>query len=609
MAGLEIGIGGDASGFEREINTVESQLRTLERRREARVRIGADVGDLDRRITQTNSNLTRLRTSLNSTASASQNLTRQTANGSNTLTQFSRIAQDAPFGIMGIGNNLTATAEAFGQLTVSSGGAGNALRAVGQSLTGVGGILLAVSLVTTALTFMSQQGLTVGDVFNKITGRFDETKKALSDINKEVAKSAGSEIAGLKALTEVAKDNNLSMEKRLLAVKKLQDEYPAYFGNLTKEQILNGNVRTAVDEVSKALIARARATAIAGKLGELAAKRLELEEKREKAVLDIKEKQLKIAKQIASGGGGFVPKVGGGTASIGDEAKVALRTAEQAYRDIRDEIADLDAVSKKYSDREAQATKDSILLLKDKEKAIKATKPKEFQPKNLQPVSVLDPTTDIVPIFGLLTDKVDQFGNKMRELPATISTSMGEIRVAFDTSGQGALLALEKFNEDASALISGSIANTFAGIGEAIGGALSSGGNVIDAVGKTILASIGSMLQDLGKATIAYGVGLIAIKAAIKNPYTAIAAGVAMVAIGSVMSKAVTKSSSTALGGSGGSASTGASYSSPSSTTYGSTSSGGGSGTVVFQISGQSLIGVLSNTLDKNSKLGGALRL
>jgi len=189
MAGLQVQIGSDTSDFERGISDVEKQLQTLERRREARVRIGADVGDLDRRITQTTANLTRLRSALNQTSTSAQNFNRQTANGSNTLTQFSRIAQDAPFGIMGIGNNLTATAEAFANLSRNAGGARAALSAVGQSLLGGGGILLAISLVTTGLTIMSQKGLTVSDVFAKLTGTFDENRAAMQKMNAEVAKN------------------------------------------------------------------------------------------------------------------------------------------------------------------------------------------------------------------------------------------------------------------------------------------------------------------------------------------------------------------------------------------------------------------------------------
>jgi hypothetical protein len=68
------------------------------------------------------------------------------------------------------------------------------------------------------------------------------------------------------------------MEKRLSAVKKLQDEYPSYFGNLDKEKILNGDVATAVNGVKTAIIERAKATAIASKINAVAAEKFVEEE-------------------------------------------------------------------------------------------------------------------------------------------------------------------------------------------------------------------------------------------------------------------------------------------------------------------------------------------
>ena len=154
---LEVEIGADVSGLEQGISQAERQLRTLESRRDARVRIGADTADLDRRIAGVNTRLNELRTSAQGAQTAMRGMNGQVGNGSNALMQFSRIAQDAPFGIIGIGNNLTATAEAFGHLRNQTGSAGGALRAMASSLMGTGGILLGVSLLTTGFTLLAQR--------------------------------------------------------------------------------------------------------------------------------------------------------------------------------------------------------------------------------------------------------------------------------------------------------------------------------------------------------------------------------------------------------------------------------------------------------------------
>ena len=598
MAELEVIIGGDSKDLDKEILKVEKELKRLESQKQTNVKLGIDTANLDKSISSTKSKLDGLKSSLNTTSVAANTFNKATANGSNTLTQFSRIAQDAPFGIIGIGNNLTATAESFADLSRSSGGAVNALKAVGSSLLGGGGVLLAISLVTTGLTYMSQSGLTVGDVFDKLTGKFDANAQSMSKMNEEAVKSSSEQITSFKALLSTARDVNVSMRDRLTAVGELQKQYPAYFGNLSQEQILNGNVTGAVKELTNALIAKAKASAYSSKIADLAVEEFKLREKESKLLDEIKKQQNEVAlAKITSGKVGSFAQ--GSTNIAYGAANTALANMQSELKDIGNELQTNWNTARGLTAEIEKQYKASIKLSEPKTK--EAPKTKSVKSKGYDFGGGFIGGGIVNPNLGLITPDlgVDEAAIEANE----------KLRLALELQKK----TIEDFNKELGSIVTNGTVNALAGIGDAIGGALASGGNVIDAVGKSILGSMGTMLQELGKATIAYGVGLIAIKAAIKNPATAIAAGVAMVALGSMIGKAVAKSSSVVGGGGGGSTggggggSTGRDYTSPAS----SVSTGGGSGftsgSVVFEISGTSLIGVLSNSLDKNSRLGGTL--
>ena len=595
MAELEVIIGGDSRDLAKEIDKVEKQLRDLTAQKRNNIKLGLDNSEVILQINQAKKELKGYTTQLNSTANASQNFNKATANGSNTLTQFSRIAQDAPFGIMGIGNNLTATAESFANLSSSAGGATNALKAVGSSLLGGGGVLLAISLVTTGLTYMSQSGLTVGDVFDKLTGKFDENAQSMSKMNEEAVKSSSEQITSFKALLSTARDVNVSMRDRLTAVGELQKQYPAYFGNLSQEQILNGNVTGAVKELTNALIAKAKASAYSSKIADLAVEEFKLREKESKLLDEIKKQQNEVAlAKITSGKVGSFAQ--GSTNIAYGAANTALANMQSELKGIGNELQTNWNTARGLTSEIEKQYKASIKLSEPSAKAApKAKDAPKTKSKGYDFGGGFIGGGIVNPNLGLITPDlgVDEAAIEANE----------KLRLALELQKK----TIEDFNKELGSIVTNGTVNALAGIGDSIGGALASGGNVIDSVGKSILGSMGSMLQELGKATIAYGVGLIAIKTAIKNPATAIAAGVAMVALGSMISKSVAKSSSVV--GGGGSVSTGASVSSPTSSTGSGGSSSFTGGTVVFEISGQSLIGVLSNTLDKNRRLGGSLSL
>jgi len=176
---------------------------------------------------------------------------------------------------------------------------------------------------------------------------------------------------------------------------------------------------------------------------------------------------------------------------------------------------------------------------------------------------------------------------------------------------------IEKFTKDFATnidmLVVNNVSNAFAGIGNAIGEALATGGNVIEAMGDSLKAAFGSFLSDMGAMLIEYGVLAIAkgvLDEATWIPGAGIAAGAAAIAVGLAMTAVGGAMGSYANTGSTGgySGDTAGVGSSGSSVTYANSGAGGG-GTYVFEIQGSKLVGVLQNTLARNRSLGGSLNL
>jgi hypothetical protein len=601
MAKLEVEIGADNSEFKSKIKEVEFDIKELSKVKLEQIKLGIDTKQIDSEIKDAKMSLKTLQTTLKDTGTSFTKLDKPVQNGGNTLMQFSRIAQDAPFGIMGIGNNITATAESFAHLSTSAGGTGNALKAVASSMMGTGGILLAVSLVTTALTIMSQNGITVSDIFDKLTGNFNEFGGALKKASEEATKSAIEEMGALEGLAAVAQSDTVSRQARTQAVKDLQSQYPAYFGNLSNEEIMYGNLSGVIKDVTSALISKGIAEKLTkdavdptlnlwkanGKLNKAKADQIKLE----------KDLAKETAKRVAGGFGGRTNEEVSLMSSIAN-TKLAITSS-------RDDIKDLTKVVDSYKKGIVEASKASSQLL---------IKP----PTVKKPTSTKDVVANVTPQVSPLQSSLTPAG---LAAPAAAPLPIaGAIRATTQAVTQETLLmqqALLNFNDSANDIIMGSIAGTFSNLGSAIGTALVTGGNVLSAIGQTILQGLSSFLSDMGGELIKYGT-LAVVKgkldlAILTGGAVSVAAGVAAIGVGIALKAAgaAIGSASTGRSGSGGvgsrGVSTGASVSSPTSSTNNNT--GGGFQNVVFEISGQSLIGVLSSSLDRNNRLGGGLKL
>lgn len=92
----------------------------------------------------------------------------------------------------------------------------------------------------------------------------DAAAAALEQFNSAMAQgsvSAQSELTKLNLLYNAATDLSKPYEERAEAVKKLQDIYPAYFGNMAAEQIMVGNAVGAYENLRDAIIEVAQAKA------------------------------------------------------------------------------------------------------------------------------------------------------------------------------------------------------------------------------------------------------------------------------------------------------------------------------------------------------------
>ena len=134
------------------------------------------------------------------------------------------------------------------------------------------------------------------------------------------------------------------------------------------------------------------------------------------------------------------------------------------------------------------------------------------------------------------SDPVKELTEKEKELAAK--------RAQFQTNAQS-------FNEGMAEITQQGLVNMTDGIAGALENAIVSGGNLAKGLGVALLGNIGQMAIDLGKMAIKIGLTIEGIKAALEslNPFVAIAAGVALIAVGSLFKKGA---SQIAGGGGGG---------------------------------------------------------
>jgi len=176
---------------------------------------------------------------------------------SQALINLGRVAQDAPFGFIGIANNLNPLLESFQRLKVETGSTKGALQALGGSLMGAGGLGLALSVVTAAVSFASMGFQMWGVKNEEAKKKVDEHKKAIDSIYSSVA----GEAAQVQSLIAVLQSETATRQRKNNALAELKKMQPEIFNGLKME----GDAVIGLDAAYKNYIANLQ-TVIAVKI-------------------------------------------------------------------------------------------------------------------------------------------------------------------------------------------------------------------------------------------------------------------------------------------------------------------------------------------------------
>lgn len=519
-----------------------------------------------------------LKSSNNTNAGGFDSLNKSAANANPTLQEFSRVIQDAPFGIQGVGNNITQLVSQFGNLSKSTGGAKNAFKSLLGAFTGAGGILFAVSTVVSLLTVF-------GDKLKFATS----ATKELTNASKDFVAEAVTERLEIQRLFDTTRDLSRSYSDRVSALEKLQKKYPDYLKNLTLETVNSTQAANAVANLSKSLIENAKIKGIEANIsGKITDRSVELTEslvKQEKAAESIRQELGRLEKKYADyiDVNEELPTLGKQTSDVFDQINKNLGGASSG---IGNRLQELVSEYTEASNNVNKVTKDIENSTKDLSNALQKIDLKKAL--NIQevyelPEVVLTPKTNKGKAVADAKETVAVYNQVFQdEFAGAFSArtlSQGEVSNTFGgfiPSNAGAtankdLTVIEdryaNFKDRLTATtvdLSGNIASGFA----QIGAALAQGDKLFSAVGDAILSTLGGIITQLGQAIISAGVGAIALKKLFVNPYLAVAAGGVLVAIGAALSSA--QSAVSSVGGQSSNTSfQGSTYSSSYSTTDG----------------------------------------
>lgn len=466
------------------------------------------------------------------------NLNAGSAQAGQSLQNLSRIAQDAPFGFIGIANNINPLVESFGRLKAETGSTGGALKALVSGLSGPAGLGLAFGVVTAAISF-AQIGFGGWS-------RGSKDAKENSDLFKKDLEALKRE---LNAVTD-SLNNFISVAE---SSAKLNDiNIVARFEDKTEQGVLQRQAKfiTISEELVKATDARRQAYENYTDVVRSSFKTEDERNQAEKAALDVynqlikKENDLIDARELQAAINRAATvedkRAAAERAKSSQKSVKAVETLSSAYLKFIQEIVDNEKIAKLFNEpalKKNIESFESFIQLAVKKFNARAT----FTLPLVVELNALKKSLDTVKPEDLVKSLQEQINLTPIAIPFAIP--------------QGTIDNLKKQTVDITNALSGALESAIStigvGIGEGLAAAISGTAN-FGSIFQSIFNALGGVVQQLGEQIIAIGAAALVAQAAISqalaNPFLVIAAGVALTALGALIKSSTSSQNRFAVG-------------------------------------------------------------
>jgi len=439
----EIKIVASAVGFDQVNKALDSTSKTLTQTSEAASKAGKTLGN-------------QFKTGTNQATES--------------LTNLGRIVQDAPFGFIGIANNINPLFESFSRLKAESGSVGGALKSLVGGLAGGGGLGIAFAAITSAITF-AQIGLSMWSRGS------EKAKKSTEELSDQLENTKDS----LKAVTEELQDfiNVADSAARLNDI-----NIKARFDDKGTQDVLTRQAKFIT--ISEQLVAAENAATVS------------------------KENYLSVTRDAFDSEKDY---------------QDALKTAFSVYQKATDEEVRLRQA------REEQAASNRLAVIEERRLAEERRKAQPAFERELKfkPVKVEKVEVRTKEIQKQIEDEL----TKLRPIEIPVLPELPDIPLNFEISQD----QLDQLN----AVFTDAANNIAVGFGQTLGDALSGNASIGDFF-TGLFQQVGAAMISFGKLMIKFAIQIEVIKKfIIKNPLLAIAGGIALIALGTLIRNATNR--------------------------------------------------------------------